>query len=83
MQNKFASNHATVSTSVEATLGIPDKLITDAEMAEIIGCGRSTIWKWVSDGIIPKPLKIGGMSRWKLSEAYDVIKRAEADREEA
>jgi len=83
MQNNFANHYATVSPGVEATHNIPDKLITDAEMAETIGCGRSTIWKWVSDGIIPKPLKIGGMSRWKLSEAYDVIKRAEADREEA
>jgi len=59
---------------------IPDKLINDAEMAKTIGCARSTIWKWVAEGIIPKPLKIGGMSRWKLSDANAVIAQADAER---
>ena len=83
MQTNFAGNHATVAHGSATGHSIPDKLITDTEMAETIGCGRSTVWKWVADGILPKPLKIGGMSRWKLSDAYDVIKRAEAEREAA
>lgn len=77
-----AINKPTIPTPVYGSEN-PNKLITDIEMADLIGCARSTVWKWVSDGIIPKPLKIGGMSRWKLSEAYDVISRADAEREAA
>ena len=81
MNKNFAGNHATISSVGGEPM--PDKLLTDIELAALLGCARSTIWKWVADGVLPKPLKIGGMSRWKLSEAYDVIKRAEAEREAA
>lgn len=52
------------------------KLIRDTEAAEILGCGRSTFWRWVADGIIPQPIKIGGMSRWYLSEIENAIRAA-------
>ena len=54
--------------------GIPtDPLLTDRESAAMIGCGRSTYWRYVNQGIVPKPLKIGGMSRWRQSEIAAVI----------
>ena len=56
-----------------------DPLLTDKEIARIFGCGRSTIWRWVSDGTMPKPLKIGGMSRWRKSAIDALIENAEAE----
>jgi len=52
------------------------KLIRDVEAAEILGCGRSTFWRWVSTGIIPQPIKIGCVSRWYLIEIEALIEKA-------
>ena len=57
------------------------KLLSDREASDLLGCGRSTIWRWASEGIVPKPVKIGGMSRWIRSEIEAVIERAKAARE--
>ena len=58
-------------------------LLSDHKAAALLGCGRSTLWRWAADGTIPKPLKIGGMSRWPQSEIMAVIERAKAQREAA
>jgi predicted DNA-binding transcriptional regulator AlpA len=53
-----------------------EPLIRDADAAEILGCSKATFWRRVADGTIPRPLKIGGMSRWPRSEILDVIEQA-------
>ena len=55
-------------------------LLSDREAATLLGCGRSTVWRWAANGTIQKPLKIGGMSRWPKSEIEAVIDRAKAQR---
>jgi len=60
-----------------------ENLISDREASKLLGCGRSTLWRWAADGIIPKPLKIGGMSRWKMSDIEKLIEKAEAERSAA
>ena len=57
-----------------------DVLIRDADAAALLGCSKATFWRRVADGTIPRPIKIGGMSRWLKSEILDVIRRAEARR---
>jgi predicted DNA-binding transcriptional regulator AlpA len=52
----------------------------DAEAAAMLRCSKATFWRRVADGTIPRPIKIGGMSRWLKSEILDVIQRAEARR---
>ncbi|MFU8863389.1 MAG: helix-turn-helix transcriptional regulator [Rhodobacterales bacterium] len=58
-----------------------EKLLSAREAAKILNCGTSTVWRRASEGIIPRPLKIGGTSRWKLSDIEAVIANAEAHRE--
>jgi len=60
-----------------------NQLISDLEAAKLLGCGRSTLWRWAANGTIPKPLKIGGMSRWKYSDFEAIIAKAETDRSAA
>lgn len=62
---------------------LDDILITDKDGCAIIGCSRPTWWRRVADGTIPKPVKIGNMSRWPRSEIIAVIERAKAEREAA
>jgi predicted DNA-binding transcriptional regulator AlpA len=60
-----------------------DPLLSDREAAAALGCARSSVWRWAADGIIPKPLKIGGMSRWRQSDIEAVIAKAEIARSAA
>jgi predicted DNA-binding transcriptional regulator AlpA len=55
-------------------------LIRDAEAAALLNCSKSTFWRRVADGTIPRPIKIGGMSRWQMSEILAVIEKAKVRR---
>ncbi|WP_323786419.1 helix-turn-helix transcriptional regulator [Thalassovita sp.] len=58
-----------------------DPLIRDRDAAGMLGCSKATFWRRVADGTIPKPVKIGGMSRWPQSEITEVIERVKSERE--
>lgn len=55
-------------------------LLKASEAAEYLGCGVSTLWRWASKGDVPKPIKIGGLSRWRKSELEGVLEAASAKR---
>ena len=43
-------------------------LLTASELGELLGVARCTIWSWDSSGRIPRPVRIGGCTRWRRSE---------------
>jgi prophage regulatory protein len=46
-----------------------DRLITDKEVAHLLGASRSWPWKLVRDGKFPKPIQLSSRcTRWRLSE---------------
>lgn len=53
-------------------------LCTIEEVCETFRCSKSTVWRWVSSGTLPKPLKIGGTSRWTPEALSVVIENAQA-----
>ena len=53
------------------------------DLATEFHCSLSTIWRRVADGTFPKPIKIGGLTRWVRPEIDAVIDRAKRDRDEA
>lgn len=59
---------------------IPDPLLTDREGAAVLSVSVPTFWRRVSDGTVPKPVKIGALSRWPQSEILAVIEAAKAKR---
>jgi excisionase family DNA binding protein len=62
---------------------MPKTMFSDRDVAEFLACSRSTIWRWVEAGVLPKPIKIGGVSRWKLEDLEAVIEAASSRREAA
>ena len=58
-----------------------DPLLTAREVAKELGCSEPTFWRWVANRTLPKPVKLGGMSRWPRSELMAVIERAKAQRD--
>ena len=56
-------------------------LISDLELARLLGCGRTTVWRRVADGTLPKPVKFGSLTRFVLSEINAVVESAMAARD--
>ena len=50
-----------------------DRLITVKEVAELLGCSVSTVWRRVKKGLLPPPIRMLGMTRWSLCEINTVI----------
>jgi len=61
-------------------MNITDPLLNDREGAEYLHISVPTFWRRVADGTIPRPLKLGGLSRWPQSEIAVVIEQAKARR---
>lgn len=57
-----------------------DPLLTAREASPILGISVPTFWRRVADGTVPKPIKMGALSRWPQSEILQVIEDAKAAR---
>lgn len=62
---------------------ITDPLFTVRECAEVLQVSVPTFWRRVADGTVPKPIKLGALSRWPRSEIISVIDAAKARRDNA
>jgi predicted DNA-binding transcriptional regulator AlpA len=58
-----------------------DPLLTAKESAKTLQCSLPTFWRWVAAGSVPKPVKLGALSRWPQSEILAVIEKAKAARD--
>lgn len=61
---------------------IIDPLLNAREGASVLQVSIPTFWRRVADGTVPKPVKIGALSRWPRSEIIAVIEKAKANRAE-
>lgn len=59
---------------------ITDPLLTVRESSRLLQISVPTFWRRVADRTIPKPVKLGGLSRWPESEILAVIEQAKAKR---
>lgn len=35
----------------------------ERELLELLGCGRTTLWRWVRDGLFPRPIRLGVVAK--------------------
>lgn len=50
---------------------IPEMFFRAAEVARILGIGKSTVWKWIhtkKDEGFPQPIKMAGMTVFRQSD---------------
>ena len=59
-------------------MNITDPLLTAREGAQYLQISVPSFWRRVADGTIPKPVKLGSLSRWPQSEITEVVERAKA-----
>lgn len=50
------------------------KYVSDATLASVIDSSRSTVWRYVRQGILPPPIKIGGLTRFDLDHTLACIR---------
>lgn len=43
-------------------------LVPALEAAKLLSMGKSTFWREVSKGNVPAPIKIGGLTRWRVED---------------
>ncbi|MFQ1700014.1 helix-turn-helix transcriptional regulator [Loktanella agnita] len=53
-----------------------DRLLTVGQVADVMGCGQSTVWRLLRQGRFLEPKRIGGMTRWLESELLFYIRNA-------
>jgi predicted DNA-binding transcriptional regulator AlpA len=51
----------------------PDRLLKLPQVCDMIGRSRASIYRDVATKAFPEPLKVGGSSRWLLSEVQAYI----------
>lgn len=57
-------------------------IIRPREAAEYLGIGRSTLYRYVDAGVLPRPIKIGPqVTGWRLSVLDDFLHQRERDGE--
>lgn len=59
----------------------PAFLLSDNTSAAFLGISRATFWRRVKDGVLPKPIKLGGVTRWRRSELIAAVDRVTAERD--
>lgn len=56
-------------------------LLTDQNVAERLDISRASVWRRVRDGTLPRPIRIGGATRFVAAEIDDFIAMAMARRD--
>ena len=49
------------------------RLIKATEVAELLGVSPRTLWRLLSEGGVPQPVRLGGSTRWRLSDVESWI----------
>jgi len=49
------------------------KLLRVGEVAALVGVSKSTIWRWCSEGLFPRPIKMGKTTRWDSNDVLGFI----------
>lgn len=70
------------ATKTKKVILIPpeDRILVPAgEAAVLCSMGKSTFWREVARGTIPAPVKIGGLTRWRVADLVRIGQPANAN----
>ncbi|MBM4078137.1 MAG: hypothetical protein FJ278_00435 [Planctomycetes bacterium] len=68
MNEPTADTTTLTPTAADAMATTLKLLISDRELAGMLGCSRALIWRLNSAGRIPLPVHVGGLTRWRVDE---------------
>lgn len=54
-------------------------LLTDRQVAAALSVSKSTVWRWVSEGRFPQPVRLAGKcTRWRKADVAQFVNEAAA-----
>ncbi len=56
-----------------------ERMLTVRDLAELLSVHTRSIRRWVSEGELPPPIKIGGSLRWKPARIQEWIQEKEEE----
>ena len=59
------------------------ELLSAKLTAAYLGLSRTTLWRRTKDGTLPGPIRIAGMTRWRVSELNAFLDEVGANRDGA
>ncbi len=65
---KVMKNTAAKSESNFKGDGVIDRLLQVGEVGQLLGLHPRTVWRHLSAGLLPEPIRIAGSVRWRLSD---------------
>lgn len=57
-----------------------DGWLVDKQVCAVLSIGRSTLWRWVREGRIARPVRIGRMTRWRISDVRALLNGSDSER---
>ena len=54
------------------------ELVSVQTLTRIYECSAATIWRGVKNGIIPAPIKVGGLTRWRMADIRAALNNKDA-----
>ena len=63
-----------------ATTDIQPILINVRATAQVLGISERKVWDMAAKGQLPKPVHLGGSTRWRIAELNAYVESLETDR---
>jgi hypothetical protein len=74
--------------TVLAEFDLPAQMLGTSDLARtrkknrtrppIFNVSEATIWRWVREGILPKPVQVGGKSFWHAEDIAELLRKRHA-----
>lgn len=52
---------------------IKPMLLSDRDVAALLGMSKSSVWSWTKQGKLPQPVKMGSFTRWRREEIEEFV----------
>ena len=60
-------------SKMKASVTQCDRLVRDIEVAELLGISSRQVWRLSSGGLLSQPVRLGGVTRWRLSDVQALV----------
>ena len=62
-----------MATIIRANEAIEPVMITARQLAVLLQVSTRQVWRMLSAGRVPKPIRVGGIVRWRMAEVENWI----------
>jgi len=58
---------------------LPESALIDQKAVQaLLSCGPTSVWRWVKNGTLPKPMHLGRSVRWRVGDLRALLNKRAA-----